>query len=81
MRVENIDGLTYFWRFFFARSKRNIAKTQLDNEIANRWSDLGVHGFSDIHCVAFAEKSSKYAGPFGRKLPNSVGQITQILAC
>jgi hypothetical protein len=28
---------------------------------------------ADIYCVALAEKSSKNAGPFGRKLPNPVG--------
>jgi hypothetical protein len=79
--VENIDGSTYFWRLFFARSRRNIAKTQLDYGIANQWPDLEIRGLADICCVALAEKRSKHAGPFGRKLPNSVGQIMQRLAC
>jgi hypothetical protein len=40
----------------------------------------GFAVLTDICCVALAEKSSKHAGPFGRKLPNSVGRIMQILA-
>jgi hypothetical protein len=40
----------------------------------------GFAGLADICCVALAEKGSKQAGPFGRKLPNSMGQIMQILA-
>jgi hypothetical protein len=78
--VENIDGSTYFRRLFFAISKRKIAKTQLDYGIANLQPDLVIRGLADICCVILAEKGSKNAGPFGRKLPNSVGQIMQILA-
>jgi hypothetical protein len=78
--VENIDGLTYFCRLFFAISQRNIARTQLDYGVANQRPDLVIRGLANIRCVALAEKGSKHAGPFGRKLPNSVGQIMQILA-
>jgi hypothetical protein len=79
--LENIDGSTYFLRLFFAISQRNIARTQLDYGIANRWPELGIHGLANIRCVALAEKGSKHAGPFGRKLLNTVGQIMQKLAC
>src|SRR5580658_4668357 len=78
--VENIDGSTYFWRLFIAISQRNIARTQLDHGVANPWPDLGIRGLADIYCVAVTERERKYARPFGRKLPNAVGQIMQILA-
>jgi hypothetical protein len=79
--AENIDGSTYFYRLFFAISGRNIARTQLDYGIANLWPDLGIRGLADIYCVALAEKGSKHAWSFGRKLLNTAGQIMQKLAC
>jgi hypothetical protein len=33
----------------------------------------GFAVLADICCAALAEKSSKHAGPFGRKLPDSMG--------